>query len=88
MLTGTTRRLTAGERAREPRSLALVAWFDGYTRAHNPAVPPHGYPRPLAPAEAREWRAGWAEGRRELVCHTWHGFTPCDGTHPTREKDT
>lgn len=61
MLTGTTARLTAGEVAREPRSLAVVAWFDGWAQGCYGA-PPATYVRRLTPDEAAAWRDGWAEG--------------------------
>ena len=63
-LTGTTDRLTDGERAREPRSLAVVAWYDGWAQAHGMGQP-YSYPRPLDPFEARSWREGFREGWEE-----------------------
>jgi hypothetical protein len=75
-LTGVTRHLTAAERAREPRSLGIMAWFDGHARAWNPDRPWATYPRRLNPAEARSWRQGWDEGRAEKRCHDLHGFGP------------
>ena len=77
-LTGVARRLTAAERAREPRSLAVVAWFDGHAQgAASPRrVTPHEYPRRLDHTEAASWREGWADGWREARCLDWHGFIP------------
>jgi len=75
-LTGTTRRLTDAERAREPRSLALVAWFDGWSRGGNPRARPELSPRRLTTAEAAAWRDGHREGAAERRCHTVHGFLP------------
>lgn len=83
-LTNVTTTLTAAEKAREPRMLHVVAWFDGYTRGAYPSSTPDTFPRRLTTSEAREWRAGFNEGRRERVCLAWHGFTPCDHDHPTR----
>lgn len=74
MLTGVGR-LTAAEREREPRSLGLVAWYDGYMQASYGARP-SPMPRRLDAAEARSWREGWAEGWRERRCHDAHGFAP------------
>lgn len=56
-------RLTDAERAREPRSLGLVAWFDGWGQAQG--MPPHTYPRLLDAAEGAEWREGWATAKAE-----------------------
>lgn len=81
-LSGVARRLTAAERAREPRHLHVIAWFDGNARAHNPQAKPTDYPRRLTPDEAASWREGWADGWRERTCHSWHGFGPCSGDHP------
>lgn len=74
-LTNVTARLTAAERAREPRHMHVVAWFDGYGQGHGGR--PVDHPRRLTTDEAREWRAGWAEARREAACHAAHGFIPC-----------
>lgn len=81
-LSNTTDRLTADEKAREPRMLHVVAWFDGYSRGSNPRARGETYARRLTPSEAREWRAGFNEGRRERVCLAWHGFAPCPHDHP------
>lgn len=82
-LTNVAARLTAAELAREPRSLGVIAWFDGEaqgsTGRHHTRFT---YPRRLTRGEETCWREGFAEGRRERVCHSWHGFIPCDGTHP------
>lgn len=72
MLTNVVPRLTAAERAREPRMLHLVAWFDGYGQAHG--ARPVDMPRRLTTDEAREWRDGWNASKREQACHTRHGF--------------
>jgi hypothetical protein len=85
-LTGTASRLTAGERAREPRHLGVVAYFDGYARAYARSTR-YEYPRRLLPDEAASWREGWLEGWTERVCHAWHGFIPCEGDHPARLPD-
>ena len=63
MLRGVARRLTAADRAREPRSLAVVAWFDGWGQALG--MPPKPYPRHLSPAEGRAWREGFQQGRQD-----------------------
>lgn len=60
-LSNVVRRLTASEVAREPRSLALIAWFDGWGQATG--LPPREYPRVISEAEARHWRQGWCEGK-------------------------
>jgi hypothetical protein len=60
-LSNVVRRLTAAELAREPRSLALIAYFDGWGQATG--LPPRDYPRVITAAEARHWREGWAEGK-------------------------
>lgn len=78
-LTGVARRLTAAERAREPRSLGVIAWFDGHAQgsaSRGGRRVARTYPRRLDPAEAAEWRQGWADGWREARCHDWHGFIP------------
>jgi len=76
MMTGTTRRLTAAERAREPRSMGVIAFYDGGARAWNPGRPWATYPRRLDPAEASSWRDGWEQGRAAKRCHDAHGFGP------------
>ena len=60
-LSNVVRRLSDGELAREPRSLGVVAWFDGWGQAQGMA--PTTYPRRLSAAEAEHWREGWAEGK-------------------------
>ena len=77
-LTGTTPRLTASEESREPRSLAVVAWFDGWGRGANPNARPYDYPRPLTPGEETAWREGHAEGQAERRRHDAHGFATCE----------
>lgn len=62
-LTNVVRRLTVSERAREPRSLALIAYFDGWGQATG--LPPRDYPRVITDAEARSWRDGWWDGKAE-----------------------
>jgi len=62
--------LTADEKAREPRSLALVAWFDGWAQALGISSGTNGtYPRRLDASEQREWREGFAEGKRQMTDH-------------------
>lgn len=80
-LTNVKRRLTAAELAREPRSLALVAWFDGWGQATYGRQAAMTYARPVTTAEAGSWRRGWAEGWAERQCHEAHGFAPCPGEH-------
>jgi uncharacterized lipoprotein YddW (UPF0748 family) len=60
-VTGVVRSLTAEQQAAEPRSLELVAWFDGYARKAYPLKKPATYPRPLLPHEAESWRQGYRE---------------------------
>lgn len=62
-LSNVVRRLNASERAREPRSLAVIAYFDGYGQAQG--WEPRDYPRVITDAEARHWREGWAEAKRD-----------------------
>lgn len=81
-LTNVADRLTAEELAREPRLLHVVAWFDGNARGGNPNARKADFPRRLTRGEATSWRQGFGEGRRERVCHSWHGFIPCPGDHP------
>lgn len=81
-LTNVAPRLTTGELAREPRMLHVLAYFDGYTRGSYPGARRTEYPRRLTPDEGASWRDGFAEGRTERVCHSWHGFVPCPGDHP------
>lgn len=61
-LLGVVDALTDGEKARHPESLAVVAYFDGWNQAvgHSPIT----FPRFLTRDEEREWRLGWADGRR------------------------
>lgn len=75
-------RLTTGELAREPRHLGVLAYFDGHARGSNPGAKRTEYPRRLTRNEGTSWREGFAEGRTERVCHSWHGFVPCPGDHP------
>lgn len=58
-LTGVVRRLTPEQEAAEPRSLALVAYFDGWARKALPLKAHYVYPRPLTPDEAEHWRDGY-----------------------------
>lgn len=83
MLTGVASRLTVGEVAREPRSLAVIAYFDGYA-AGSGSTRRQTYPRRITRDEERSWRDGFTEGRTERVCHSWHGFVPHHhvGDHP------
>lgn len=60
------RPLTAAEKAREPRSLGVVAWFDGWAQGHG--MPRNGngdYPRRLTAGEQDEWREGFMTAVRE-----------------------
>lgn len=66
MLTGVAARVTAGMMAREPKSLAIIAWYDGWAQAVYGAQP-KTYPRELTPREAESWREGWAEGREQRL---------------------
>lgn len=72
-------RLTAAERAREPRLLHVVAWFDGWGQAQG--MRPRTYPRLLDASEARAWRDGWAEGKGDPK---W-GAPADPASTPTRE---
>lgn len=79
-LTGVAHRLTHSEREREPKSLAVIAWFDGWARGAGEG-PHRTYPRRLSLSEAAAWREGHREGATERRCHRAHGFTPCTGDH-------
>ena len=81
-LSGVAQRLTAAEIAREPRSLAVVAWFAGNAAGEAGRPSPWTAPRRLTREEEESWREGWREGRALRVCLAWHGFNPCDGDHP------
>ena len=87
MLTGVVRRLTAAQRAREPRRLGVIAYFAGYDHGSNGRPSHLEFPREITPDEERAWREGFAEGRNERVCHSWHGFTPCQHDHPPTMKE-
>lgn len=80
-LVGVVPLLTAAELAREPRDLGVIAYFDGYA-AGGGHLRNQTFPRPLTRAEEVSWREGFAEGRTERVCHSWHGFIPCAKDHP------
>ena len=82
MLTGVARALTAGEISREPRSLGVIAYFDGYMTGAYGRRNAQTYPRRLTRNEEADWREGFAEGRTERVCHSWHGFIPHDRVDP------
>lgn len=75
-LTGVARQLTAAELAREPRSLAVLAYYDGWSRGTNARATPTEYPRRLTADEARAWRDGYDEARGSTACHRIHGFGP------------
>lgn len=62
-LSSVVRTLSASELAREPRSLALIAYLDGWGQATG--LPPMTYPRRISAAEARHWREGWTEGKAD-----------------------
>lgn len=72
--------LTAGELAREPRNLGVIAWFDGNAFGSDQGRR-FDFPRRLTRSEGHAWREGFTVGRRERVCHSWHGFAPCPGDH-------
>lgn len=77
------RALTAAEKAREPRSLAIVAWYDGWGQGQGMRPGNCGtYARRLTAAEQAEWRAGYAEGRACLLAHREHGFARPAETPP------
>lgn len=80
---GPRERLTAAELAREPRMLHVVAWFGGNAAGESGRPDPFTYARRLTRDEAAAWREGWREGRALRVCHSWHGFLPCPGDHPS-----
>lgn len=81
MLSNVARVLSAGERAREPRTLGVIAYYDGWACGSGQGKRAT-YPRRLTPAEAQRWRDGFDDGRHERVCHAWHGFRECQGDHP------
>jgi hypothetical protein len=45
----------------DERSLALVAWFDGWGQSQG--MPPATFPRELDDRELAEWQDGWDEGK-------------------------
>ena len=55
--------LSPGERARETRSLAIIALFDGWSTGVGMARMSDQIPRRLTLSEAAAWREGFAEGR-------------------------
>lgn len=61
-LSGAVDVLTDSERARHPGSLALQAYFDGWNQAIGRS--PTTFPRYLDQREEREWRLGWADGKK------------------------
>lgn len=62
-LSNVVRHLSASELAREPRSLGVIAYLDGYGQATG--LPPMTYPRRISAAESRHWREGWDEGKAD-----------------------
>lgn len=55
--------LDPGELAREPRSLAVIAYYDGWGQAVG--MKPMTYPRTLTDAEGQHWQEGWDEGKAD-----------------------
>lgn len=51
------------ERARHPQSLAIQAYFDGWSQASR--GPARDFPRLLTPDELESWRDGWLEAQAE-----------------------
>jgi len=80
-LSNVARRLTKAEIAREPRSLAVIAWFDG-NAVGSGLKSRTTYPRRLTRDEAESWREGGRDGRRARVCHARHGVVPGPGDQP------
>lgn len=64
-LTNVVRRLPAGELARDPRHMGVIAYLDGYGQAVG--YPPMTYPRKITVEEARHWREGWAEAKADTA---------------------
>lgn len=58
-LTSVVQHLTPEQHDTEPRSLAIIAFFDGWARKALPLKAPATYPRPLTPDEADSWRDGY-----------------------------
>jgi hypothetical protein len=83
-LTGAVDVLTPGDRARHPDSLAVLAYFDGWNQAagHSPIV----FPRLLDRREEKEWRLGWADGRKHRPPDTQPPDDPTDEL-PEREPE-
>ena len=71
-------KVTDSDMAREPRSEALIAWFDGWAAGGGQGPRGHVYPRRLTHAEQQAWRDGHREGLTERRRHDAHGFGPCD----------
>lgn len=80
-LLGVVDALTDGEKARHPESLAVLAYFDGWNQAvgHTPIT----FPRYLTRDEEREWRFGWADGRK----HRTDEPDPEPDEEPDREPE-
>jgi hypothetical protein len=49
----------------EPRSLSVVAWYDGWTRATTPGAKRREFLRRLTDDELESWREGWMQGLAE-----------------------
>lgn len=83
-------RVSAAARAREPRHLHVVAYFDGWAQAAHGARPAE-YPRRLTLEEGEAWREGWREGAHDATnCpeHDAHWCSTCPhpwGPHDRRD---
>lgn len=67
----TVAELEPGERAREPRSLALIAYYDGWGQGMGMA--PMTYPRNLTDDEGKHWQEGWDEAKAHTAA--WESAT-------------
>lgn len=60
-------RVTESDLAREDRSEAVIAWFDGWGQANG--MRPMTFPRRLDRSELAAWREGWSDAHRERREH-------------------
>lgn len=74
--------LDASELAIEPRSLALIAYYDGW--GQSVGLPAMTYPRRITRAEAEHWQEGWDEGKTHTAA--WEEAAASAGYGPARPE--